>query len=163
MYHCCWNTSYCSIKCQQEHWHADHKRTCRRKRWMNKPRPYPTLHSTPLALSSPPPVSQCLQQTQTLFSLLLLDLPSWKLCGPDGFFVRAERFCFYYLMYPLYWFYFLRFYFFWTVNSLFNSMTRTSYDLVFSLFFFFFFSFFYWSANFVLENVLFKCVGTGEH
>lgn len=79
------------------------------------------------------------------------------------FFVRAERFCFYYLMYPLYWFYFLRFYFFWTVNSLFNSMTRTSYDLVFSLFFFFFFSFFYWSANFVLENVLFKCVGTGEH
>lgn len=33
MYHCCWNTSYCSIKCQQEHWHADHKRTCRRKRW----------------------------------------------------------------------------------------------------------------------------------
>lgn len=33
MYHCCWNTSYCSIKCQQEHWHAEHKRTCRRKRW----------------------------------------------------------------------------------------------------------------------------------
>ncbi|XP_044916721.1 zinc finger MYND domain-containing protein 11 isoform X7 [Felis catus] len=32
MYHCCWNTSYCSIKCQQEHWHAEHKRTCRRKR-----------------------------------------------------------------------------------------------------------------------------------
>uniref|UniRef100_A0A671PN22 Zinc finger MYND domain-containing protein 11-like n=1 Tax=Sinocyclocheilus anshuiensis TaxID=1608454 RepID=A0A671PN22_9TELE len=32
MYHCCWNTSYCSIKCQQEHWHADHKRSCRRKR-----------------------------------------------------------------------------------------------------------------------------------
>ncbi|KAH1176833.1 hypothetical protein KIL84_010535 [Mauremys mutica] len=25
MYHCCWNTSYCSIKCQQEHWHAEHK------------------------------------------------------------------------------------------------------------------------------------------
>lgn len=34
MYHCCWNTSYCSIKCQQEHWHAEHKRTCRRKRWI---------------------------------------------------------------------------------------------------------------------------------
>ncbi|XP_078459929.1 zinc finger MYND domain-containing protein 11 isoform X10 [Lampetra fluviatilis] len=32
MYHCCWNTSYCSIKCQQEHWHSEHKRTCRRKR-----------------------------------------------------------------------------------------------------------------------------------
>ncbi|XP_058879284.1 zinc finger MYND domain-containing protein 11-like isoform X6 [Acipenser ruthenus] len=32
MYHCCWNTSYCSIKCQQEHWHTEHKRTCRRKR-----------------------------------------------------------------------------------------------------------------------------------
>uniref|UniRef100_UPI00358E6AEE zinc finger MYND domain-containing protein 11 n=1 Tax=Myxine glutinosa TaxID=7769 RepID=UPI00358E6AEE len=32
MYHCCWNTSYCSTKCQQEHWHAEHKRTCRRKR-----------------------------------------------------------------------------------------------------------------------------------
>uniref|UniRef100_A0A2K5DH46 MYND-type domain-containing protein n=1 Tax=Aotus nancymaae TaxID=37293 RepID=A0A2K5DH46_AOTNA len=32
MYHCCWNTTYCSIKCQQEHWHAEHKRTCRQKR-----------------------------------------------------------------------------------------------------------------------------------
>jgi len=32
MYHCCWNTSYCSIKCQQEHWHVEHKRMCRRKR-----------------------------------------------------------------------------------------------------------------------------------
>ncbi|XP_074659018.1 zinc finger MYND domain-containing protein 11-like isoform X2 [Tubulanus polymorphus] len=32
MYHCCWNTSYCSIKCQQEHWHKEHKRVCRRKR-----------------------------------------------------------------------------------------------------------------------------------
>ncbi|KAK2168186.1 hypothetical protein NP493_1242g00007 [Ridgeia piscesae] len=32
MYHCCWNTSYCSIKCQQEHWHREHKRMCRRKR-----------------------------------------------------------------------------------------------------------------------------------
>uniref|UniRef100_A0A3Q2KYT7 Zinc finger MYND-type containing 11 n=1 Tax=Equus caballus TaxID=9796 RepID=A0A3Q2KYT7_HORSE len=30
--HCCWNTSCCSIRCQQEHWHAEHKRTCRRKR-----------------------------------------------------------------------------------------------------------------------------------
>lgn len=37
MYHCCWNTSYCSIKCQQEHWHAEHKRTCRRKRWARPP------------------------------------------------------------------------------------------------------------------------------
>jgi hypothetical protein len=33
MYHCCWNTSYCSVKCQQEHWHKEHKRVCRRKRW----------------------------------------------------------------------------------------------------------------------------------
>lgn len=32
MYHCCWNTSYCSIRCQQEHWHIEHKRMCRRKR-----------------------------------------------------------------------------------------------------------------------------------
>ncbi|RUS72494.1 hypothetical protein EGW08_019748 [Elysia chlorotica] len=32
MYHCCWNTSYCSVKCQQDHWHSDHKRVCRRKR-----------------------------------------------------------------------------------------------------------------------------------
>ncbi|XP_063421002.1 zinc finger MYND domain-containing protein 11-like [Mytilus trossulus] len=32
MYHCCWNTSYCSVKCQQEHWHKEHKRVCRRKR-----------------------------------------------------------------------------------------------------------------------------------
>lgn len=36
MYHCCWNTSYCSIKCQQEHWHREHKRMCRRKRtWIH--------------------------------------------------------------------------------------------------------------------------------
>lgn len=39
MYHCCWNTSYCSIKCQQEHWHAEHKRTCRRKRWKSSSSP----------------------------------------------------------------------------------------------------------------------------
>lgn len=32
MYHCCWNTSYCSVRCQQEHWHKEHKRVCRRKR-----------------------------------------------------------------------------------------------------------------------------------
>ncbi|XP_072029211.1 zinc finger MYND domain-containing protein 11-like [Amphiura filiformis] len=32
MYHCCWNTSYCSITCQQNHWHKEHKRLCRRKR-----------------------------------------------------------------------------------------------------------------------------------
>lgn len=32
MYHCCWNTAYCSVRCQQEHWHKEHKRVCRRKR-----------------------------------------------------------------------------------------------------------------------------------
>jgi len=32
IYHCCWNTSYCSTKCQQMHWHKEHKRVCRRKR-----------------------------------------------------------------------------------------------------------------------------------
>uniref|UniRef100_A0A0X3PZE7 Zinc finger MYND domain-containing protein 11 n=1 Tax=Schistocephalus solidus TaxID=70667 RepID=A0A0X3PZE7_SCHSO len=32
IYHCCWNTSYCSIPCQQEHWQKEHKRQCRRKR-----------------------------------------------------------------------------------------------------------------------------------
>ncbi|TPP62619.1 Zinc finger MYND domain-containing protein 11 [Fasciola gigantica] len=32
IYHCCWNTSYCSIQCQQEHWQKEHKRQCRRKR-----------------------------------------------------------------------------------------------------------------------------------
>ncbi|ELU10691.1 hypothetical protein CAPTEDRAFT_169629 [Capitella teleta] len=36
MYHCCWNTSYCSIKCQQDHWHREHKRMCRRKRNIEK-------------------------------------------------------------------------------------------------------------------------------
>lgn len=45
MYHCCWNTSYCSIKCQQEHWHAEHKRTCRRKRWSRPFRSRPNDHS----------------------------------------------------------------------------------------------------------------------
>jgi len=32
IYWCCWNTAYCSIKCQQDHWHKEHKRSCRRKR-----------------------------------------------------------------------------------------------------------------------------------
>ncbi|CAL4151447.1 unnamed protein product [Meganyctiphanes norvegica] len=32
IYHCCWNTAYCSIECQQVHWHKEHKRLCRRKR-----------------------------------------------------------------------------------------------------------------------------------
>ncbi|CAH1788122.1 unnamed protein product [Owenia fusiformis] len=31
-YHCCWNTSYCSTKCQHDHWQKEHKRVCRRKR-----------------------------------------------------------------------------------------------------------------------------------
>uniref|UniRef100_A0A5S6QDY6 MYND-type domain-containing protein n=1 Tax=Trichuris muris TaxID=70415 RepID=A0A5S6QDY6_TRIMR len=31
IYHCCWNTSYCSVKCQHESW-AVHKRTCRRRK-----------------------------------------------------------------------------------------------------------------------------------
>lgn len=32
MYHCCWNTSYCSVQCQQAHWHKGHKSVCRRQR-----------------------------------------------------------------------------------------------------------------------------------
>ncbi|CAH0771755.1 unnamed protein product [Bemisia tabaci] len=32
IYHCCWNTSYCSTECQQIHWQREHKRVCRRKR-----------------------------------------------------------------------------------------------------------------------------------
>ncbi|KAJ9580569.1 hypothetical protein L9F63_024249, partial [Diploptera punctata] len=32
IYHCCWNTAYCSIECQQLHWQKEHKRVCRRKR-----------------------------------------------------------------------------------------------------------------------------------
>ncbi|KAI1279579.1 Zinc finger MYND domain-containing protein 11 [Halotydeus destructor] len=31
IYFCCWNTSYCSLECQQHHWHAEHKKGCRRK------------------------------------------------------------------------------------------------------------------------------------
>ncbi|CAG2179045.1 unnamed protein product [Oppiella nova] len=30
IYFCCWNTSYCSTTCQQQHWHSGHKKTCRR-------------------------------------------------------------------------------------------------------------------------------------
>ncbi|RWS07351.1 zinc finger MYND domain-containing protein 11-like protein [Dinothrombium tinctorium] len=30
IYFCCWNTSYCSLECQQHDWHAEHKRNCRR-------------------------------------------------------------------------------------------------------------------------------------
>jgi hypothetical protein len=32
IYHCCWNTAYCSQSCQQQHWQAEHKKVCRRKR-----------------------------------------------------------------------------------------------------------------------------------
>ncbi|XP_008187263.1 zinc finger MYND domain-containing protein 11 [Acyrthosiphon pisum] len=32
IYHCCWNTAYCSPKCQLIHWSSEHKRHCRRKR-----------------------------------------------------------------------------------------------------------------------------------
>lgn len=32
IYHCCWNTAYCSQICQQQHWQAEHKKVCRRKR-----------------------------------------------------------------------------------------------------------------------------------
>lgn len=32
LYHCCWNTAYCSQTCQQHHWQSEHKRVCRRKR-----------------------------------------------------------------------------------------------------------------------------------
>ncbi|XP_014250879.1 zinc finger MYND domain-containing protein 11 [Cimex lectularius] len=32
IYHCCWNTAYCSTECQQLHWQGEHKRICRRKR-----------------------------------------------------------------------------------------------------------------------------------
>lgn len=32
IYHCCWNTAYCSTECQQVHWQGEHKRVCRRKR-----------------------------------------------------------------------------------------------------------------------------------
>lgn len=31
IYHCCWNTAYCSVKCQHESW-ASHKKSCRRKK-----------------------------------------------------------------------------------------------------------------------------------
>lgn len=31
IYHCCWNTTYCSPTCQQQHWQAEHKQVCRRK------------------------------------------------------------------------------------------------------------------------------------
>jgi len=30
IYHCCWNTAYCSTTCQQLHWTKEHKRLCRR-------------------------------------------------------------------------------------------------------------------------------------
>ncbi|PIC40850.1 hypothetical protein B9Z55_008458 [Caenorhabditis nigoni] len=36
IYHCCWNTAYCSVECQQGHW-GTHRRTCRRR----KPSPPP--------------------------------------------------------------------------------------------------------------------------
>ncbi|GMS89428.1 hypothetical protein PENTCL1PPCAC_11603, partial [Pristionchus entomophagus] len=31
IYHCCWNTAYCSVECQQGHW-ATHRKFCRRKK-----------------------------------------------------------------------------------------------------------------------------------
>uniref|UniRef100_A0A7E5A057 MYND-type domain-containing protein n=1 Tax=Panagrellus redivivus TaxID=6233 RepID=A0A7E5A057_PANRE len=31
IYHCCWNTAYCSTQCQQQHW-SSHRRFCRRRK-----------------------------------------------------------------------------------------------------------------------------------
>ncbi|KAL1455190.1 hypothetical protein WDU94_009301 [Cyamophila willieti] len=31
IYHCCWNTAYCSIPCQQIHWTLEHRHFCRRR------------------------------------------------------------------------------------------------------------------------------------
>nr|QWX95779.1 BRA-1A [Strongyloides stercoralis] len=31
IYHCCWNTAYCSVECQQAHWNT-HRKFCRRKK-----------------------------------------------------------------------------------------------------------------------------------
>ncbi|CAJ0585857.1 unnamed protein product, partial [Mesorhabditis spiculigera] len=31
IYHCCWNTAYCSVQCQQSHW-STHRKYCRRKK-----------------------------------------------------------------------------------------------------------------------------------
>ncbi|CAA94138.1 MYND-type domain-containing protein [Caenorhabditis elegans] len=31
IYHCCWNTAYCSVECQQGHWQI-HRKFCRRKK-----------------------------------------------------------------------------------------------------------------------------------
>uniref|UniRef100_A0A914Q6Y4 MYND-type domain-containing protein n=1 Tax=Panagrolaimus davidi TaxID=227884 RepID=A0A914Q6Y4_9BILA len=30
IYHCCWNTAYCSVECQQSHWNS-HRKFCRRR------------------------------------------------------------------------------------------------------------------------------------
>ncbi|KAF1763556.1 hypothetical protein GCK72_011852 [Caenorhabditis remanei] len=34
IYHCCWNTAYCSVECQQGHWQT-HRKFCRRKKGNN--------------------------------------------------------------------------------------------------------------------------------
>ena len=31
IYWCCWNTAYCSIECQQQHWDREHNEMCRKK------------------------------------------------------------------------------------------------------------------------------------
>nr|XP_023656445.1 zinc finger MYND domain-containing protein 11-like isoform X2 [Paramormyrops kingsleyae] len=67
MYHCCWNTSYCSIKCQQEHWHADHKRTCRRKRKKNHH--FAQLRTSPVTFLFPDCLT-CMYDVFTMVSLL---------------------------------------------------------------------------------------------
>lgn len=81
---------------------------------MNKPRPLPPLtpHSTPLALSSCQSVSSTNTQTHThtrpsCFSSCLPEnfvdpmFSAWK----EQFVPPFFSFCFYYLMYPFYWFF----------------------------------------------------------
>lgn len=157
MYHCCWNTSYCSIKCQQEHWHADHKRTCRRKRWTG-PAPSEPYTARHWLSPSPPPVSQCLQQqhTHTRPSRFVTRLPEHFV--DPMFSAWTEQLFILFLLFnvPMYWFFFLYIFF----SSLNRELVSTDAELCdfFVLFFVSVCSFFFFPEVLILSSCGRECV-----
>ena len=76
IYWCCWNTAYCTIECQQDHWHREHKRMCRRKRWSKFKSPATPTTTTPSAFWFTPNTRE---ETSPFFIIITCMYIWWKL------------------------------------------------------------------------------------